>query len=824
MRSDDLPIDAISDEFIAALQTDQPILVRAEPGAGKSSRLPLWALDHSSLALARIILIQPRRLAAAAVAGYLAEQLGQPLGETVGLRTRDEVKIGRCTRLEVVTVGVFVRQIQSDPELDGVGMVIFDEFHERSAMMDLSLGFAALSCSVLRDDPLRLVVMSATLAIEPLLRQWPDARLLQCGGRTYPVETQYQSKPSRLPMESHVAAVILQVLKELGGDVLVFLPGISSINAVAGQLTKAGMPAGVALHRLHSSIDLREQRAAIASPPHGVRKLVLSTNIAETSLTIDGVRVVIDSGLERRAQFDYGRGVTKLVTGMVSQAAAEQRRGRAGRTAPGRCIRLWDRENHDRLRAFDHPEILSGDIAPVLLEAALFGEPDLAVLFPLDQPPEAHRRAACALLQQLGAIDGRRRITPRGERMAGLGLSPRLAAMCVHAQPLGDDAMWLACVVATLVSEGVGSRDGSDLRRVLQVLPARQRVQSLATRLMRRMAGRAVAMSLSHLVLDELPALILAAFPDRIARQRAIGSERYLLANGQEARLLAEDSLNGSPWLVVVEAQGEVSSSVIQRAIAVSESEVLSGGASLRQRRRSAFWDIKRDAAVAEEIEWLGCIELNRRVVPLADGERLEALVDHVRARGLECFSLEAFRPWQARVNWLWKQGHRDLPDTSDEALLATVDEWLPLFAGDAKSARDLARLDLLNVVKGQMDWSLMQRIDSLAPESIELPTGQRRRIEYQRLAKPALSARLQEVFGWKTSPTINNGADTLLIELLSPASRPVQLTDDLAGFWSGTYADVKKELRGRYPKHYWPDDPANAQATHRVQPRPSGH
>lgn len=459
----ELPIDQIRAEFNTALTCVTHLLISAEPGAGKSTRLPLWALQHPALDELRIFLIQPRRLAAASVAEYLADQCGSRVGEIIGLRTRDEIKTSRCTRLEVMTPGMYLRVLQSDPELTGVAMVIFDEFHERSAQMDLGLALTLLSNDLFRgDDSVRVVVMSATLAIEPLVQYLPNIRLLACGGKTFPVSTEYKAKPARMTQEQHTAATIRATLTSYDGDLLVFLPGIRAIKWVADEL---GETTGIAVHMLHSSVPLKEQRAAIAPAAAGLRKVVLATNIAETSLTIEGIKVVIDSGLARQAVFDSSRGVTQLITGSISQAAAEQRKGRAGRVSEGHCIRLWDRQQHGRLRPFDLPELLTGDLAPTLLEATLFGEPHLGKLVLLDQPPAIAIERSWRELEQLGAVTRERRVTAHGERMAALGLAPALASMCVTAEGYGPEALKLACVLATVINEAVVLPAGADARR-----------------------------------------------------------------------------------------------------------------------------------------------------------------------------------------------------------------------------------------------------------------------------------------------------------------------------------------------------------------------
>lgn len=823
-----LPIEPVLGDLWSALETRGLAVLQAPPGAGKTTRVPLFLLERGQAG--RILMLEPRRVAARAAAERLAASLGEAPGASVGWRIRGESVPG--ARIEVVTEGVLTRMIQSDPELAGVGCVIFDEFHERALAADLGLALALEIRGALRPD-LRLLVMSATLDAGPVAALMGDAPLVTSEGRAFPVETAWLDKPWSRPggprFEAAAAALVAEAVAATEGGVLVFLPGQAEIARVESLLAQR-LGADVAIQPLHGGLSFERQRAALAPLARG-RKLVLATSIAETSLTIPDVRVVVDAGRARQARFDPGSGMSRLVTERVSRAEAEQRRGRAGRVAPGWCFRLWTRGEEGAMPAFAPPEIASADLAGLALELAVWGAAaaDLAFLTP---PPAPALAEARALLADLGALDGAGRITAHGRRLAGLPLHPRLGHMLVVAG--GAGAGETAAGIAALAQardplRGASGRAPVDLALRLAALrnPARVEaehpvtidrgalaaIRAEAARLRRMARGTGSGAGLSAGAVASL------AWPDRIGKRRPGEAPRYLLSGGKGAALPEGDRLAGAPLLVAAELDGDPREAAVRLALPVTEAEIRDLHADRLRRERVCAWS-RRDRAVrARERLALGAIAFEDRPWRDAPPEALTAaMAEGVRDLGLASLPwTPALRRLQARAEWLRAQGE-DLADLSDEGLLATLDDWLAPWLAGIVRADQLGAVDLRGALEAHIGAG-RDRLDRLAPAEITAPTGTRLPIDYG-AAAPMVSVRLQEMFGLTAHPTLGPRAIPLVVELLSPAQRPVQTTSDLPGFWANTYADVRRDLRGRYPRHPWPEDPAAAEPTRRVKPR----
>ena len=837
-----LPIDEALPALRQALLTRDEAVLEAPPGAGKTTRVPLALLDESWLAGQSILMLEPRRLAARAAAERLASELGEKVGETVGYRIRLESKVGPNTRIEVVTEGILARRLRDDPTLDGVGLVIFDEFHERSLDADLALALTLNARVLLRDEPLKLLLMSATLEGARLSSLLDDAPVVRSEGRMYPV-TQRWGRPFQAGerIEPRVVQTVLQALDEEPGSVLVFLPGQAEIrrvnDALAEQLAGRGE---VMLCPLHGELELAAQRAAIEPAPAGKRKVVLATNIAETSLTIEGVRVVVDAGLARVPRFDPGSGMTRLETRRISRASATQRAGRAGRLEPGACYRLWSEDQHAQLAAYGDAEILQADLAGVALQLARWGvEPDELVW--LDVPPAAAYAQAQDLLQRLGALSrnvrGGWQLTAHGQAMAELPAHPRIAHLLLRGHALGLASL-AADLAALLVERDIqqgGQRGGADISTRLGLLDGSagrhagaQRVRQLARQfrgLLRGPAGAAPANALDH---RWHGALLAFAYPDRIARQRREGGGEYRLANGRAAVFGEPDALMKEPWLVIAELgsrQGQREER-IYRAAALDPALFEDVLAEQVSQRDELEWDEREGVLRAERQRRVGELVLGREPLPGLDDEaRGRALLGLVRRKGLELLPwTPELRQWQARIALLRQLdlesgGASDWPDVSDGALLARLDEWLLPYLGKVTRLAHFAQLDLRSMLATLLPWPLPQRLEELAPTAITVPSGSRIRLDYSE-SPPVLAVRLQELFGLADTPRIASGRQVVKLHLLSPARRPVQVTQDLASFWTNTYLEVKKDLKGRYPKHYWPDDPLIAEPTARAKPR----
>lgn len=819
-----LPIDSVLGALKEALRGNASAVLVAPPGAGKTTRVPLALLDEPWLAGRKIIVLEPRRLAARGAAERMSKTLGERTGDTVGLRARLVSKAGPKTRIEVVTEGVFARMILDDPALDGVGAVLFDEYHERSLDADLGLALALDSQRGLRDD-LRVLVMSATLdgaRVATLLGN--QAPVIESEGRAFPVETRYLGRDARTRIEDQMTDAILKALRAEPGSILAFLPGQGEIRRVEERLRERIKDASVVVAPLYGAMDMAAQDRAVMPAGPGERKIVLATSIAETSLTIEGVRVVVDSGLARVPRYEPDAGVTRLETVRVSRAAADQRRGRAGRTEPGVCYRLWDEPQTASLPAFADPEIRSADLSGLLLDCAEWGVADPASLSWLDAPPAAALSAAREELTAIGALDGSGRITADGKRIRALPLPPRLARMVLTAANTGTGRE-AAELAAVLVERGLGGND-TDLSHRLDNF---RRDRSRRAEDMRRLAaGWARTANQSSVRAagpnsgGQSPAeLIALAYPDRIAKARGAPGQ-FLLANGRGANLDASDALARAPYLVVAEMQGTAAATRILLAARTSEEEVLALAGDRISGADDVTFDREAAALRARRVRKLGAITLAAEPRPVtADESTAVALAEGIASLGI------ARLPWSKaqlqmrdRVAFLKAAEGGEWPDLQDAALAASAGAWLaPFLAGKTKLS-DIGADDLGAALDALIPWNLKRRLDEEAPTHFEAPTGNRHAIDYEGAGAPSLSIRVQELFGLKEHPAIARGKLPLTLNLLSPAHRPIQITRDLPGFWRGSWGAVKSEMKGRYPRHPWPDDPANAAPTARAKPR----
>jgi len=832
-----LPIDEVLPALRNALRQGRNAVLEAPPGAGKSTVVPIALLDEAWLRGGKIVMLEPRRLATRAVATRMASTLGEAPGETVGFRMRQETRVSRRTRIEVVTEGVFTRMLQSDAALEGVAAVLFDEFHERSLHADTGLAFALDSQENLSPE-LRLVAMSATLDGAGLATLLGDAPRITASGRMFPVEVHHVG--AGLPLlpggrespELGVLRAIKRALAEAEGDLLVFLPGAGEIRRVQGMLGDIG--AHVDVTPLYGELAAGDQDAALKPARAGRRKIVLATNIAETSLTIDGVRVVIDAGLERRSLFDPASGMNRLEVQRISRASAEQRAGRAGRTAPGACYRLWGEGAERSLAAYAPPEICVADLAPLALDLAVWGT-EAAALRWLDAPPAATLASARDLLRRLGALDASGKVTAHGRAMQEFPAHPRLAHMLLKARELG--AAPLAAELAALLSDrdllraGAGPRErDSDVRTRLEALRrggnvdrgALDRVrrsqrtfeQQLASRGAHRSAGAAV----------EAGVLLGLAYPDRIGRRRAGAEARYQLSNGRGAVFASAESIAREEFIVAVDLDDREREARIQLAAPLPKQDLLEFFASQLRRADELAWDERTESVVARRVIRLD--ELLVEEKPLNEVPRAAsaaAMLDGVRSLGL------AALPWDdescdflARCEFVRALGRTDLgawPDSSRDALAADL-AWLEPFLDGITRRSQLTRLPLLDALRSRLDYPQQRRLDELAPTHVGLPTGSNARIDYVDDNAPVASMRMQEVFGLAATPRIGGGSVPITFKLLSPGRRPLQVTRDLASFWRNAYVDVRKDMRGRYPRHYWPENPLEAEPTRRVKPR----
>jgi ATP-dependent helicase HrpB len=815
-----LPIDVVLDELAQTLGSQNAAVLVAPPGAGKTTRVPLALLDAPWLKGRKIIMLEPRRIAARASAERMAKTLGERAGETVGYRVRFGSKISRATRIEVVTEGIFARQILDDPELNGVAAVLFDEFHERSLDADLGLALARDAQTGLRDD-LRILVMSATLDGARVAKLLGDAPVVASEGRAFPVETRYLGRKPDAPLERQMADAIATALRADPGSVLAFLPGAAEIRRTQNFLSERVHDASIEIVPLFGALDATVQDRAIAPAPKGQRKVVLATSIAETSLTIEGVRIVVDSGMARVPRYEPDIGLTRLETVRASRAAVDQRRGRAGRTEPGVCYRLWDEPQTASLAAYTQPEILSADLSSMVLDLAQWGVSDPTTLAFLDSPPAPALKEANSLLAELGALDGDGRITAEGQSLRALALPPRLARMIVDSHRLGagEEA---AEIAAILTERGLGG-DSVDLDvRLDQFRRDRSQRASSARSLAQRWASQ-VASTEGAPAEDTAPptGIMLAfAFPDRVARNRGNGS--FVLANGRGAAVEQTSSLARAPYIAVGELTGTAAHGRILLAGSITQADIELRFVGQIENAEEISFDRSAMALRARRKKTLHAITLSESPMALSPS----ADTARVFAAGLIGAGFDklpwskSLQQWRDRVMFLRKAEGDSWPDLSDAALAAEAENWLVPALYDKISLKEFSAGDLSDALMGRLPWELRARLEREAPTHFEAPTGTMLAIDYEAEQGPTIAVRLQELFGLNTHPSIAKGAVPLVLELLSPAQRPVQVTRDLPGFWRGSYAAVRSDLRGRYPRHPWPEDPASASPTRRVKPR----
>lgn len=820
-----LPVTQVLPDIAQALSTGRSAVLSAPPGAGKTTLVPLYLLDQSWAQTGKIILLEPRRLAARAAAARMASILGEEVGETVGYRMRLDNRTSPRTRIEVVTEGVFSRMVLDDPELAGIVAVLFDEFHERSLDGDFGLALALDVQMALRDD-LRLLVMSATLDIGRVSSLLGNAPTIESMGRSYPIDIRHDERTTSDRMEDRMARAILETHESEGGSILAFLPGQAEITRTAERLQGRFGPE-TSIIPLYGNLSQKEQDAAIRPAPKGTRKIVLATSIAETSITIDGVRIVIDSGLQRLPVFEAATGITRLETQRVSQASAEQRAGRAGRTEPGIAIRLWHPGQTAALPAFTPPQILSSDLASLALDLAHWGVNDPKDLSFMDQPPAIALAEARSLLQKLGALDATNGITHQGRIMRGLALPPRLAAMAVHASHKGHGE--LACLLAVLLTEqGLGGQDidiEERLRRFRfergdRAESARKLAGRLAKSLERAINGSNTPRGVTSPAPLSAGQLLLHAFPDRIAFQRGARG-RYVMANGRGAELGETEQLAGQQMLVVADITGRAAQPRILSAAAISRVDIEEDMPEAITQEDQFFLDRQSGQVRARKVTRIGAIILDETPLPRPTGEKAAlAMAQGIRERGLAIvgFSKEA-QQLRDRIGFLHRTLGEPWPDVSDEALLERLEDWFVPFQTDCRGLSDLKPGTLFDGLISLLPHGLDRDLSRLAPTHFEAPTGQRHPVHYDG-AEPLLTIRVQELFGLKTHPAVAGGKLPLLLELTSPAHRPIQTTRDLPGFWSGSWKDVRADMRGRYPRHPWPENPADALPTNRAKPR----
>ncbi|MCV6611206.1 MAG: ATP-dependent helicase HrpB [Amphritea sp.] len=828
-----LPIHAVLDDLCAALQAADDVVLEAPPGAGKTTVVPLALLDQPWLGEQKILMLEPRRLAARMAAQRMADQLAEPVGQTVGYRVRLDTKISAATRIEVVTEGILTRMLQDDPSLEGYGAVIFDEFHERSLDADFGLALMLQGRELFRDDSaLKCLLMSATLDHRVVDQLLPEAERITSEGRMFPVSTEYLGAPGRdQRLEQAVAKAVLQGLEEQSGSLLVFLPGQREIRAVANTL-QGSVADSVIISPLYGDLSMTAQQQAIQPAPAGQRKVVLATNIAETSLTIEGIRVVIDAGLSREARLDPASGMTRLHTCKVSRASSIQRMGRAGRMEPGHCYRLWSETQQEQLAQHSNPEILTADLSPLALQLARWGVDDPSELRWLNPPPPAALQQGRDLLVRLGALeqsDQSYTLTTDGELMAGLPLHPRLAHLLVRGQAFGLGRQ--ASDLAALLSERDPLSGDADISRRLAwirgELPCHgsqkgtlQRVRQLSKQYLSLISKAGIHPTDEGAALNEaeqVAVLLAQAYPDRIASRRRDNGSDYQLSGGRAVRLREHDSLQRNAWLVVANCGGVhgQSSDAVYLAAALN-SELFKGLlAPLVSTEEVVEWDRQTDRMLCEQQRKVGVLVLSRKElaeVPMAAKNR--GLIRLIRKQGLQLLPWnEKTALWRQRVAFLHQAcQHSDdnpWPDLSDQALLDTLENWLQPYLDPVQHLNHFRKLDLASILQGLLPWPLPQQLDEQAPVRLKLPSGHSAQLDYSEYP-PVLAVKLQEMFGCTSTPTLGNGV-AVKIHLLSPARRPLQVTQDLASFWANSYKEVQKDMKGRYPKHQWPDDPLQA-------------
>lgn len=823
-----LPIDNILPELTDTLANSTTAMLQAPPGAGKTTRVPLALLEAPWREGRRILMLEPRRLAARSAARFMAGQLGERPGQTVGYRTRLDTRVSAQTRIEVVTEGILTRLIQNGPMLEDYAAVLFDEFHERSLQADLGLALVRESQQALRED-LRVLVMSATLDTAPLASVLGDVPVITSEGRAFDVDVLYRPLPGNARIADQVTGVIHEALRDQGGSLLVFLPGAGEIRRVEQQL-RGQVPEHVVIAPLYGNLKSDEQDRAIAPASEGQRKVVLATAIAETSLTIDGIRVVIDSGQQRRAVFDPNSGMTRLVTGRVSKASAEQRKGRAGRLEPGVCYRLWSESEQFGLADFTPPEIQEADLAPLVLELAQWGARSPEQLEWIDLPPAAHWQQAVELLQWLDMLDTDGAITEHGKAARDMGVHPRLAHMILRGRNIGLG--YLAAELAALLEERdlAGRSVGADMQervRILRGQGARHGIDIARVKAIGKSVSR-LAGSLDRPgdmpTDDEVGRLLALAYPDRVARKRRGDAPRYQLSNGRGATLRDDDPLARHPWLATAELDGKAREATIYLAAPVDPALLEQDLASHIHEREEAVWDDSRGTVVARRVRKLGQLVLEETALPAPSPELVQqGLLAAVRKKGLKSLPwTPAAEQWLARVSLLARCFPDEWPDVSEGWLLENLETWLGPFLAGVNRWRDLEKLNLKQALASLLDYPQQQALEELVPTRLTIPTGQSVSLDYTAENGPVLAAKLQALFGWTETPNVAGGRVPVVIHLLSPAQRPLAVTADLASFWRNAYSEVRKDMRGRYPKHPWPEDPLIAEASQGTKKRPA--
>lgn len=835
-----LPITEVLGQLGKTLEAHPCAVLQAPPGAGKTTCVPLYLLHARGFEKGKIVMLAPRRLAARAAANRMARMLSEKVGQTVGYRVRMDTQVSATTRIEVVTEGVLIRMLQDDPALTDVKLVIFDEFHERSLNADLGLALCRDLQGVLNTD-IRLLVMSATMATQPVAEMLDHAPVIEAKGRSFPIKTLYVGRHTPANDMAEVTRTVLMATRQEAGSILVFLPGAAEIRQVARQLAGSGLGAQWQVMPLLGALPPAEQDRAIIPSPKGCRKIVLATAIAETSLTIEGVGVVVDSGLQRISRFDLRSGMARLVTLPVNRASADQRQGRAGRLGPGVCYRLWSKAIQGTLAEDRRPEIVEADLCGLALELARWGIHQPGELHWLDPPPESAYAAACELLRSLDALDHDNKITRHGREMAALPVHPRLAHMLAMARPLGQ--IRAACDLAALLTERdplrfeAGHYD-MDLQLRFDLLQHQRKgrpfnhplanvnmnackgILKLADQLYRQSNGPGGSKAASA---PDIGLLLAWAYPDRIARRRPGDRSRYVMTNGQGVRLDANAPMASEEFIVAVEADGRRRDGRIYRAAAYSLARLEEQYGTQLEWLEDVYWDEARQSVQSRHLLQLDALTVQSKPLK-APGEahRIAAMLDGITQHGLDVLPWnKKLRNWQARVCFLHRQLAEEerWPDVGDPSLLADMPRWLGPYLTGISRLRELNRVDLQAALFSHLAYDQHRQLDILAPSHWTVPSGSRIPIDYTGNI-PVLAVRLQEMFGLEQTPVIAKGRQPLLIHLLSPASRPVQVTQDLTGFWKNSYHEVRKELKGRYPKHHWPDDPLTAQPTARAKPR----
>jgi ATP-dependent helicase HrpB len=808
-----LPVVQVLPDLIQQLRHGDAILV-APPGAGKSTCLPLELLKAELFKGQKIIMLQPRRIAVRSIARYLAQQLNEPVGQTIGYRIRGENKTSAATKLEIVTEGILTRMLQSQPELPGIGLVIFDEFHERSVHGDFSLALCLEVQQALRED-LRLLVMSATLDVGALTPLMPAAQVLQCEGRSYPINIVHRPDNRPVPLYQKVCRLVLDVVTEHQNDMLVFLPGAWEIRQAASTLEQS-LPQGFKIHCLFGELSKSEQQAALTPNAQGLRKIVLATNIAETSLTIEGIEVVVDSGMQKTAVFQLTKGITHLQTTSISQASAIQRAGRAGRLGPGCCYRLWSGEQQDRLAPQSTPEILSSDMAPFILEAAIWGC-QLTELALIDLPSPAQLQQGKQRLLELQATDAEMRLRPLGREMHALGCHPAIGNMLLQSQSISAAHQSLACALAALLEskDPLGHGAGAQLYLRLQYL---QQQRSHSIWLLIKQWHHRVKCQLQDWPLEDTGRLLAFAFPHWIARLRQDG--RYQLANGSGAELRPDDPLAQQQWIVVgdmLSTDKQQGDARISLAESLSKHDLERYFSHLIHAQETCFWDPQKQAISSQYQRKLGQIVISKAATSERVPDQIEAIWRQVLFdKGVMQLPFE-----EEALQFIYRLRlagkvltQYDWPDMSEQGLQDSIEQWLLPYLQKVYNWQQLSKLRFVDILSARLDWTAQQRLNEYLPNKIMVPSGSHIRLKYLPEGGAQLSVRIQEMYGLQESPTVARGDIPLRVELLSPAGRPLQTTQDLAGFWRGSYKEVQKEMKGRYPRHYWPDDPAKAQAT----------